>query len=165
MPITSSNPFNGTPFPGEVLLVCVRWYLRYPLAYEHVAELLAEHGVEADSSCICRWCRPTHPSRWSHGSKSQPATKSKMIASGTLYAFRCFASGAQMDVAARPRFVASAGARVYSSRCARGACVDGAPTGTLPDLARDCRSHGSLAVDGNRGRLGGLRHDSGERRP
>ena len=27
-------------FPGEVILVCVRWYLRYPLAYEHVAELL-----------------------------------------------------------------------------------------------------------------------------
>jgi len=28
MPITSSNPFKGRHFPGEVILVCVRWYLR-----------------------------------------------------------------------------------------------------------------------------------------
>jgi transposase-like protein len=46
MPITSSNPFKGRQFPGEVIVLCVRWYLRYPLAYEHVSELLAEHGVE-----------------------------------------------------------------------------------------------------------------------
>ena len=52
MPITSSNPFKGHHFPGEVILLCVRWY---PLAYEHVAELLAERGVEVDPSCICRW--------------------------------------------------------------------------------------------------------------
>ena len=24
----------------------MRWYLRYPLAYEHVSEILAERGVE-----------------------------------------------------------------------------------------------------------------------
>jgi hypothetical protein len=38
MPITSTNPFKGRHFPGEVIVLCVRWYLRYPLAYEHVAE-------------------------------------------------------------------------------------------------------------------------------
>jgi hypothetical protein len=48
MPITPTNPFKGRHFPGEVILLCVRWYLRYPLAYEHVAELLAERGVEVD---------------------------------------------------------------------------------------------------------------------
>ena len=41
MPITSINPFKGRHFPGEVILLCVRWYLRYPLAYQHVAELLS----------------------------------------------------------------------------------------------------------------------------
>jgi transposase-like protein len=30
MPITPSNPFKGRHFPGEVILLCVRWYLRYP---------------------------------------------------------------------------------------------------------------------------------------
>jgi hypothetical protein len=33
----------------------VRWYLRYPLAYEHVSELLAERGLAVDASCIWRW--------------------------------------------------------------------------------------------------------------
>jgi hypothetical protein len=46
---------QGTPISGEVILLCVRWYLRYPLAYEHVAELLAERGVAVDPSCIWRW--------------------------------------------------------------------------------------------------------------
>ena len=75
MPITPTNPFKGRQFPGEVIILCVRWYLRYPLAYEHVAELLAERGVEVDPSCIWRWvqiyfrrlpgrCRYGVPSNW-----------------------------------------------------------------------------------------------------
>jgi transposase-like protein len=39
----------------------VRWYLRYPLAYEHVAEILAERGVEVDASCIWRWVQAYAP--------------------------------------------------------------------------------------------------------
>ena len=61
MPITSTNPFKGRHFPGEVILLCVRWYLRYPLAYEHVAELLAERGVAVDPSCIWRWVQAYAP--------------------------------------------------------------------------------------------------------
>src|SRR4029077_10319617 len=55
MPITPTDPFKWRHFPGEVILLCVRWYLRYPLAYEHVSELLAERGVAVDPSCIWRW--------------------------------------------------------------------------------------------------------------
>jgi IS6 family transposase len=55
MPITPNDPFKGRQHPGEVDILCVRWYLRYPLSYEHVAELLAERGVEMDASCIWRW--------------------------------------------------------------------------------------------------------------
>jgi transposase, IS6 family len=61
MPITHSNPFKGRQFPGEVIILCVRWYLRYPLAYQHVAELLAERGVEVDPSCIWRWVQVYGP--------------------------------------------------------------------------------------------------------
>ena len=61
MPITPTHPFKGRHFPGEVILLCVRWYLRYPLAYEHVAELLAERGVEVDPSCIWRWVQAYAP--------------------------------------------------------------------------------------------------------
>ena len=61
MPITSTNPFKGRHFPGEVILLCVRWYLRYPLAYEHIAELLRERGVEVDPSCVWRWVQANAP--------------------------------------------------------------------------------------------------------
>src|SRR5262245_40515512 len=39
MPITPTNPFKGRQFPGEVIILCVRWYLRYPLAYERLDHL------------------------------------------------------------------------------------------------------------------------------
>src|SRR6195256_6454281 len=61
MPITPTNPFRWRHFPGEVILLCVRWYLRYPLAYEHVSELLAERGVAVDPTCIWRWVQTYAP--------------------------------------------------------------------------------------------------------
>jgi transposase-like protein len=61
MPITATNPFKGRQYPGEVILQAVRWYLRYPLAYKHVAELLAERGLEVDASCIWRWVQAYSP--------------------------------------------------------------------------------------------------------
>ena len=61
MPITTANPFKGRQYPGEVILLCVRWYLRYPLAYERVSEILAERGVEVDASCIWRWVQAYAP--------------------------------------------------------------------------------------------------------
>ena len=61
MPITASNPFKGRQHPGELIILCVRLYLRYPLSYEHVAELIAERGVEVDASCIWRWFQAYAP--------------------------------------------------------------------------------------------------------
>jgi transposase, IS6 family len=61
MPITPSNPFKGRHFPGEVIILCVRWYLQYPLAYDHVSELLAERGVAVDPSCVWRWVQAYAP--------------------------------------------------------------------------------------------------------
>ena len=61
MPITPTNPFKGRQYPGELILLCVRWYLRYPLAYEHVAEIIAERGIAVDASCIWRWAQAYAP--------------------------------------------------------------------------------------------------------
>jgi transposase, IS6 family len=61
MPITVTNPFKGRQYPGDVILLAVRWYLRYPLAYEHVSELLAERGLEVDASCVWRWAQVYAP--------------------------------------------------------------------------------------------------------
>ena len=61
MPISSSNPFKWRHYPGEVIITCVRWYLRFPLAYEHVAELIKERGLAIDASCIWRWVQAYGP--------------------------------------------------------------------------------------------------------
>lgn len=61
MPITTANPFKGRQYPGEVILAAVRWYLRYPLAYQHVSELLTERGLSVDRSCIWRWVQAYAP--------------------------------------------------------------------------------------------------------
>jgi transposase, IS6 family len=61
VPITAANPFKGRQHPGEVILTAVRWYLRYPLSYEHVSELLAERGLKVDASCIWRWVQTYAP--------------------------------------------------------------------------------------------------------
>ena len=55
MSISATEPFKGRQYPGEVIVTAVRWYLRYPLAYEHVSELLAERGLNVDASWVWRW--------------------------------------------------------------------------------------------------------------
>lgn len=56
MPITHAS-VQGPTIPGEVILPAVRWYLRYPLAYLHVSEILTERGLFIDASCIWRWAQ------------------------------------------------------------------------------------------------------------
>jgi transposase, IS6 family len=40
--------FEGFRFPPDVIIVVVRWYLRYTLSYRDVEELLAERGIQVD---------------------------------------------------------------------------------------------------------------------
>src|SRR3981081_1253209 len=80
MPITLNNAFKGRQHPGELIILCVRLYLRYPLSYEHVAELMAERGVEVDASCIWRWVQVYAPELNKRcRSHLKPATKSYRI--------------------------------------------------------------------------------------
>src|SRR5260370_22674119 len=61
MPISLHNLFKGRQHPGEVIVLCVRWYLRYPFSYERVTELVGERGVEVDARCIWRWVQAYAP--------------------------------------------------------------------------------------------------------
>ena len=47
--------FKGAHFPQEVILVCVRWYVAYPLSYRNIEEMMAERGVVVDHSTLNRW--------------------------------------------------------------------------------------------------------------
>jgi transposase-like protein len=44
-----------------VVLLAVRWYLRYGLSYRDVEELLAERGIEVDHVTIYRWVQRFTP--------------------------------------------------------------------------------------------------------
>jgi transposase-like protein len=53
--IPPRSTFAGFRFPPEVIVLAVRWYLRFGLSYRDVEELLIERGVEVDHVTIYRW--------------------------------------------------------------------------------------------------------------
>jgi transposase-like protein len=55
------SAFAGFRFPAEVIVVAVRWYLRYGLSYRDVEELLVERGVEVDHVTVYRWVQRFTP--------------------------------------------------------------------------------------------------------
>ena len=46
--VVERSAFAVYRFPPEIILLAVRWYLRFGLSYRDVEELLAERGVTVD---------------------------------------------------------------------------------------------------------------------
>ena len=40
--INNDNPFKWRHYQGDIILLCVRWYLRYRLSYRDLAEMMRE---------------------------------------------------------------------------------------------------------------------------
>ncbi|MCW2643768.1 MAG: Integrase catalytic region [Dactylosporangium sp.] len=59
LPPTSG--FAGFRFPPDVIVVAVRWYLRFNLSYRDVEELLVERGIEVDHVSVYRWVQRFTP--------------------------------------------------------------------------------------------------------
>jgi IS6 family transposase len=55
------SAFTGFRFPWEVIVLEVRWYLRYGLSYRDVEELLVERGVQVDHVSIYHWVQRFTP--------------------------------------------------------------------------------------------------------
>jgi hypothetical protein len=55
------SAFAGCCFPPEVIVLAVRWYLRFGLSFRDVEELLAERGVEVDHVTVDRWVQRFTP--------------------------------------------------------------------------------------------------------
>jgi transposase-like protein len=66
----SLSPFEWRHFEGNVMPLCVRWYLRYALSYRDVEEFARERGLMMDHTTVFRsvqryaseldrWCRPS----------------------------------------------------------------------------------------------------------
>jgi IS6 family transposase len=60
--MSSSPLFKWRHFTAAMILCAVRWYLRYPLSYRDVEELLRERGVAVDHTTVLRWASGTHRS-------------------------------------------------------------------------------------------------------
>jgi transposase-like protein len=65
--------FNGRHFDREVIVLCVRWYLRYKLSFRDLVEIMAERGLSLAHTTIMRWVKrfaPEFLKRWDRFAKS-----------------------------------------------------------------------------------------------
>ena len=47
--------FKGRHFDRDVIILCVRWYLRYKLSLRDLVEMMAERGLSLAHTTIMRW--------------------------------------------------------------------------------------------------------------
>jgi len=55
------HPFKWRHFQSDIIVLCVRWYLRYPLSYRNVAEMMRERGLSVDHTTMYRWVQTYAP--------------------------------------------------------------------------------------------------------
>jgi hypothetical protein len=49
--------FAGRHFDREVIILCVRWYLRYKFSLRDLVQMMAERGLQLAHTTILRWVR------------------------------------------------------------------------------------------------------------
>ena len=47
--------FEGRHFDREIIVLCVRWYLRFRLSFRDLVEMMAERGLSMAHTTIMRW--------------------------------------------------------------------------------------------------------------
>ena len=52
---TRAALFRGRHFEDHVIVLCLRWYLRYCMTLRDLEEIMAERGLSVDHSTIGRW--------------------------------------------------------------------------------------------------------------
>ena len=60
--------FKGRHFDREIIVLCVRWCLRYKLSFRDLVEMMAERGLSLAHATIMRWVQryvPEFEKRWS----------------------------------------------------------------------------------------------------
>ena len=69
----STSAFSGRAYADDIIVLAVRWYVRYRLSYAEVSEWLAERGILVDQSTIYRWVqRFLHVERTRNDTRRRP---------------------------------------------------------------------------------------------
>jgi transposase-like protein len=69
--------FKGRHFDRDVVVLCVRWYLRFKLRYRDLVEMMAERGLSMVHTTIMRWVHchaPEFERRWNRFARPAGAT-------------------------------------------------------------------------------------------
>ena len=53
--------FKGRHFEAEIIILCVRWYLRFGLSFRNLKEIMAERNLSVDHVTIWRWVQRYAP--------------------------------------------------------------------------------------------------------
>jgi transposase-like protein len=64
---TVEELFKGRHFDRDVVILCVRWYLRFKLSLRDLVEMMAERGLSMAHTTIMRWVQryaPEFEKRW-----------------------------------------------------------------------------------------------------
>ena len=95
--------FRKRQFAAEIIVTCVRWYLRFSLSLRDVEELMAERGLSVDHTTVWRWTQTYAPEvqRRLRGQVKPKGSTWHMdetfvrIAGRWMYLFRAVDSGGQ----------------------------------------------------------------------
>ena len=121
-PAIARSAFAGFCFPPEVIVLAVRWYLRFGLSYRDVEELLAERGLDVDHVTIYRWVQrftplladAARPCRHAVGDRWQVDETYVKVAGRWRYVYRAIDQfGQVIDVFVSPSRDANAAQRFF----------------------------------------------------
>jgi transposase-like protein len=116
------SAFAGFCFPPDVIVLAVRWYLRYGLSYRDAEELLAERGIEVDHVTVYRWVQrftpllaeAARPCRHRVGDRWQADETYVKVAGRWRYVYRAIDQfGQVIDVFVSPRRDGTAARRFF----------------------------------------------------
>src|SRR5678816_2077226 len=116
------SAFAGFCFPPDVIVLAVRWYLRFGLSYRDVEELLAERGIDVDHVTVYRWVQrftpllaeAARPCRHAVGDRWQVDETYVKVAGRWRYVYRAIDQfGQVIDVFVSPRRDAAAARRFF----------------------------------------------------